>query len=138
MILAILVDDDPRTLQILTHKLEAFEDIKVVKNFTNPSLLLKSIQDLSFNVVFLDITIHGMDGIDLANQLLSIDPTVQIVFVSAYRDYAIEAFELNSIDYILKPLTKERLEITVERLRKALLNLYQNLNRIQNLKYNVF
>lgn len=120
MILAVLVDEEPLALQLLTRKLKEFKDVKVVKSFTNPQALIESMRDLSFNVAFLDITMPRMDGIDLANQLLSNDPTIKIVFVTAYRDYAIEAFELNSIDYILKPLTNERLQVTVERLRRAI------------------
>ncbi|WP_158232164.1 response regulator [Sporosarcina sp. P20a] len=120
MIRAILVDDEPLALQLLTHKLAAFKEVQVIKTFTNSLHLLADVQVLSFNVAFLDISMPGIDGIDLANHLLGINPTIKIVFVSAYRDYAIQAFELNSIDYILKPLTNERLEKTITRLTQAL------------------
>ncbi|WP_158233709.1 response regulator [Sporosarcina sp. P21c] len=120
MIRAILVDDEPLALQLLTHKLATFKEVQVLKTFTNSLHLLEDIKDLSFNVAFLDISMPGIDGIDLAEHLLSIDPTIKIVFVSAYRDYAIQAFELNSIDFILKPFTNERLEKTITRLTQAL------------------
>ncbi|ARF17609.1 response regulator [Sporosarcina ureae] len=124
MIRAILVDDEPLALQLLAHKLATFTGVQVVKTFTNPLHLLDDIQDLSFNVAFLDISMPGMDGIDLADHLLSIDPTIKIVFVSAYRDYAIQAFELNSIDYLLKPLKNERLENTIARLTHSLSSVF--------------
>ncbi|MBY0223608.1 response regulator [Sporosarcina aquimarina] len=121
MIRAILVDDEPLALQLFSHKLRTFEDLEVIKTFANPLLLLEGLQQLSFNVAFLDIEMPGINGIDLAEHILSVHPSVCIVFVSAYRDYAIEAFELNSIDYILKPLTDERLQKTILRLRQHLL-----------------
>lgn len=64
MIRAILVDDESLALQLLEHKLQAFEEVEVVKTFTNPLLVLEEVNHLSFNVAFLDISMPGMDGID--------------------------------------------------------------------------
>lgn len=120
MIRAILVDDEPLALQLLEHKLTAYENVHIEKTFTNPLVAIEELPNLSFNTAFLDISMPGMDGMDVAAHLLNIDSRIQIVFVSAYRDYAIQAFELNSIDYILKPLTNERLGKTILRLSQAL------------------
>ncbi|GKV66521.1 MULTISPECIES: response regulator [unclassified Sporosarcina] len=120
MIRAILVDDEPLALQLLSRKLQVFEDVEVVHTFSNPLFLLEKVQDLSFNIAFLDIEMPGINGIDLAEQILTYHPSVHIVFVSAYRDYAVQAFELNSIDYILKPITDDRLKKTISRIQQQL------------------
>ena len=75
------------------------------------------------DIVFLDIQIPEINGIELAEQLLEMKPKLSIVFVTAYDNFAIKAFELNALDYILKmPVRKERLLNTVERIKQNFLN----------------
>ena len=70
------------------------------------------------DIVFLDIQIPEINGIELAEQLLEMKPKLSIVFVTAFDNFAIKAFELNALDYILKPVRKERLLNTVERIKQ--------------------
>lgn len=120
MIRAILVDDEPLALQLMAQKLQVFQSVEIVETFSNPLLLLEQLPALSFNTAFLDIEMPGMNGLDLAEKLLEHNPTIHIVFVTAYREYAVEAFELHSIDYLLKPLMRERLQITIARIEEQL------------------
>lgn len=75
---------------------------------------------MDVDVVFLDIHLPEIDGIELAEQLLQDKPRLNVVFVTAYDEYAIKAFELNALDYVMKPVPKERLEITLRRIQERL------------------
>lgn len=120
MIRAVLVDDEPLALQLMAQKLQTFPNVEVVETFSNPLLLLEQLPVLSFNTAFLDIDMPGMSGLELAERLLEYNPNIHIVFVTAYREYAVEAFEIHSIDYLMKPLLKERLQKTIARIKERL------------------
>ena len=121
VIRAILVDDEQLALKHLENKLNELGTVEVVKTFSNAPNVLKEMKHLDFQVAFLDIEMPGFNGLDLAELIQEGKKDVYIVFVTAYRDYAIQAFELHSIDYLLKPIMKERLEKTVMRLQEQLL-----------------
>lgn len=118
MIRAVLVDDEPLALQRLERLLRDSTEVEVVGTFIHPSEALEAIPETYPDVFFLDIEMADTDGLTLADQLLSLDPTAQIVFVTAYNAYAIEAFELNALDYLLKPVKPDRLQKSLERIRK--------------------
>ena len=120
MIRAILVDDEPLALQFLEKKLNDLGTVEVVKSFSTGNHVLKEMKQLDFQVAFLDIEMPGLNGIDLAELIQEQNPDIQIVFVTASREYAIQAFELHSIDYLVKPILNNRLEITVERIQKRM------------------
>jgi len=121
MIRAILVDDEPLSLQLLEKKLSSIGDIEVVATYSNAESALQQLKNINFQVAFLDIEMAGLSGLDLAESISNWNPGIQIVFVTAYRDYAIQAFELNSIDYLLKPVMKERLDKTIARIKEQIL-----------------
>lgn len=121
MINVILVDDEPLSLQLLEKKLSGIEDIKVVAAYSNAESALQHLKEIDFQVAFLDIEMVGLSGLDLAEIISEYNPGIHIVFVTAYREYAVQAFELNSIDYLLKPVMKERLDKTIARLREQIL-----------------
>lgn len=121
MIRAIVVDDEPLALQHMEMKLVETGNIDVVKTFSNPLFVLEEMKNLDFQVAFLDIEMPGLSGLDLAEQIQEWNPSIHIVFVTAYRDYAIQAFELHSIDYVLKPILKDRIEKTISRLKDHIL-----------------
>lgn len=125
LIRAILVDDEPLAAQLLERKLSAFENITVVKIYSNPMHVVEDLQHVSYNVAFLDIEMPGINGLDLAELILNATSNVHIVFITAYREYAVQAFELNSIDYLVKPLTDDRLEKTIERVQQQLISVPQ-------------
>ncbi len=88
--------------------------------YTDPIEAIDEIGQLKPDVVFLDINMPQLRGIDAASRILDVSPDTDIVFVTAFDQYAIEAFELHALDYLLKPIAEERLEKTVERLRKKI------------------
>ena len=118
MITAILVDDMRPALRELEFLLKQYPDISIAGMFTDPLSAIKEIGERKPQVVFLDINMPQLQGMDAASRILDLSPETDIVFVTAYDQYAIEAFELHAMDYLLKPIAKERLERTLDRLRK--------------------
>ncbi len=90
--------------------------ISCVDTFNNPKTLISSIKDTRYDIVFLDIFLPYMNGIDAAKKIRKIDPDVNIVFITGAADFSLEAFSIYATDYILKPLSYERLERTVMRI----------------------
>lgn len=120
MVRVILVDDEENALDMLEILLQESGTIEVAGKFTNPLQAVEEIGRLQADAVFLDIDMPGMKGVDVARVVRSLDPDMPIVFVTAYAEYALEAFEIHSQDYLLKPIRKERLLQTVKRLENAL------------------
>ncbi|MBB4823284.1 two-component SAPR family response regulator [Sporosarcina luteola] len=120
MIRAILVDDEQLALRHLEKKLLKTNRVEVVGMYTNATDVLKDLKNLSFDVAFLDIELPGLSGLDLADLLTDWNKDLFIVFVTAYRDYAVQAFDLHSIDYLLKPIMLERLEKTTVRIEEQI------------------
>ncbi|QQE77603.1 response regulator [Alicyclobacillus sp. SO9] len=116
MIRAIVVDDEPLAVQKLVNLLHATSVVEVVGTFVYPADLIAAIPSIEADVFFLDIEMPETDGLALADHVFSLVPGAQIVFVTAYDQYAIEAFELNALDYLLKPVRRERLQKTVGRI----------------------
>jgi DNA-binding LytR/AlgR family response regulator len=112
----ILIDDEQAALDELEYNLSKYKDIDIIATFSNPQKALETCKSLRFDAMFLDIDMPGMDGISLAGQILQFKNSIDIVFVTAFNDYAVKAFELNALDYLLKPINKERLDSTIERL----------------------
>ncbi|HZG56196.1 BTAD domain-containing putative transcriptional regulator [Paenibacillus sp.] len=119
MLRAILIDDERSAIDALQDVLAEFGEIEVAASFTNPVEALARMRDLRFHVVFLDIEMPGMKGLELAEAVAELDASAQIVFVTAYDQYAIEAFEVNAVDYLLKPVRLERMRKTVRKLSAA-------------------
>lgn len=111
----ILIDDEPLAIGRLKRLLGKFEDFEVIAEAKNGHEGLKKITQLKPDVIFLDIEMPEMTGFEMLAQL---EFMPLVVFATAYDQYAIRAFEENSIDYLLKPIETERLEKTVEKLRK--------------------
>ena len=101
----IIIEDDPYSLELLRSYLENFEDFKVTGEANDAIEAIKLIDLTTPDLIFLDINLPDINGIELIKSLL--DPP-EIIFVSGSSDYAIDGFELNVIDYLLKPVTLER------------------------------
>lgn len=114
----ILVDDEPIALEVIEASLSIYDEIQIVGRFTDPGQALENIKTLDPHVIFLDIEMGPANGLEIANNFLMQKNSIEIVFITAYSKYAIEAFEFNAIDYILKPPQKNRLDKTIERLRE--------------------
>jgi len=112
---AIIVDDEPLALEGLRLRLEKLPEIEVIAQASDGDEAIHLCQTLSPDVLFLDLRLPGLNGIEVVQALQS-DVLPMIVFVSAYGEYALDAFELNAIDYVLKPANLGRLQKTVKRI----------------------
>ncbi|MEH6596066.1 MAG: LytTR family DNA-binding domain-containing protein [Colwellia polaris] len=112
---AIIVDDEPLALEGLKLRLEKLPEINVIAEASDGDEAIHLCQTLCPDVLFLDLRLPGLNGIEVV-QALQADIMPMVVFVSAYGEYALEAFELNAIDYVLKPANLGRLQKTVERI----------------------
>lgn len=118
MLKAIIVDNEEPATRILQILLEKTGQITVVGNFLRAADALASLRATKPDVAFLDIEIPDTSGLELANHILAMDSDVEIIFVTAYDHYALHAFRVNALDYLLKPLLPEDVERAVSRLIK--------------------
>ena len=125
---AIIVDDERLARQDLKAIIDEFDEIECVgeaKNITTAKELLKKFNP---NLLFLDIKMPGESGFDMLEHL---EENIHIVFVTAFDEYAIRAFEVNALDYLLKPVTKERLYLTIEKLEETKKVAPENLKKLE-------
>jgi two-component system LytT family response regulator/two-component system response regulator LytT len=112
-----IVDDEELARARIRSLLDSFDDLECVGEAENGLQAVERIRELRPDLVFLDIQMPGMDGFEV---LAALDDVPLIIFATAYDEYALRAFEVNSIDYLLKPIEKERLAAAVERARELL------------------
>ncbi len=113
---AILVDDEPLALMGLRSALEReVGGIEIVAAYSNPNEVIAGLLEHRPDVVFLDIHMPEIDGLTLGRQAQAVVPGIEIVFVTSYDQYAVKAFELYALDYVMKPLNADRLRRTVMR-----------------------
>lgn len=105
MIDAIAVDDEPPALSILENFCQRVDFIRLQKTFTGPNEALKYLRKFPVSLMFMDIEMPSMTGIELYK---SVQQDTMVIFTTAYSDYAVEGFNVNAIDYLLKPFTFER------------------------------
>lgn len=117
---ALLLDDEPLALRSLEHQLKRFEGVNIIGTYSLPVQAIAAAEELQPDVAFVDIDMPEMNGIQFAEKLQMIHDSIAIVFVTAYEEYAVKAFELNAVDYVLKPVQLRRLEQTVARLQQEI------------------
>lgn len=118
---AIIADDEALLRHHLDKSLaEVWPELEIVSKAQNGLEVMQSIQQLKPDVAFLDIRMPELDGISLAKQLSKIDSPPLIVFITAYDEYAVKAFEHNAMDYLLKPINEERLLATCHKVQARL------------------
>lgn len=106
MIKCVILDDELLAISYLKLLCEQIENVEVVKAFNDPKIFLSEIESIDCNLCILDIEMPGMTGLQVA-ELIS--DSKKIIFTTAYKEYAAEAFDLNVVDYVRKPIKKERL-----------------------------
>lgn len=111
----LIVDDEPLALLELREMLRRHPEIDIVDTAQDASEALRKIDELKPQLLFLDINMPGKTGFDLLQEL---DEAPHVVFVTAYDEYALRAFEVNALDYLLKPLSQSRLDDAVEKLKR--------------------
>ncbi len=114
---ALVIDDERLARKELINLLSQFEQVEVVGEANNVDDAKEKIEALSPDVVFLDIQMPEKTGFDLLEEL---DNVPYVIFTTAYDEYAIKAFQVNALDYLLKPIEPKRLAETIERLQKKL------------------
>lgn len=112
----LLIDDELPGLTYLKMLCEQIPDLEIVKTFNDPEKLIREMPSLDFDLCITDIEMPGVDGLHLAEALKD----KLIIFITAYKHYAVDAFDLNAVDYITKPVKKERLEVAVEKARERM------------------
>ncbi|MCT2560894.1 LytR/AlgR family response regulator transcription factor [Chryseobacterium herbae] len=106
MIKCVILDDELLAISYLKLLCEQIENVEVVKAFNDPKIFLSEINNIDCNLCILDIEMPGMTGLQVAE---IISGSKKIIFTTAYKEYAAEAFDLNVVDYVRKPIKKERL-----------------------------
>lgn len=120
-ITALIVDDEQPARDELAFLLKSFSDVEVVGQGKNGVEAVSLVRDLSPHIVFLDVQMPGLDGFGVIKRLLEKKaPLPFFVFATAFDQYAVQAFEVNAIDYLLKPIAKPRLEKAIARVRRML------------------
>src|SRR5947208_310196 len=117
---AVLVDDEQLARDELGYLLNQVGGVEVIGQAGNGIEALSTIERLHPDVVFLDVQMPGLTGFEVARRLVDNGAGSQIIFVTAYDQHAIEAFEVNAVDYLLKPVDQTRLEVAVERARRRM------------------
>lgn len=117
---ALVVDDERPARQELCFQLERVEGVEVAGQAGDGIEALKLIHELHPDLVLLDIQMPGRTGFEVAREIIADDIATRVVFVTAFDQYAVDAFEVNAIDYLLKPVEPERLRQAVERVRRQL------------------
>lgn len=110
----IIVDDEPLALKLLAAKLKKVPNIEVIAQCSNGREAIKAVIELAPDLLFLDIQMPGLSGLDVVKQLQN-DTMPLIVFATAYEQYALEAFDAYAVDYVLKPIDDERIQRAVDR-----------------------
>ncbi|RKE04843.1 LytR/AlgR family response regulator transcription factor [Marinifilum flexuosum] len=131
MIKAIIIDDESLARDLVSNYLDSENDIEVIGEYSNGFEGLKAINDLHPDLVFLDVQMPKLTGFELLELL---DKPCNIVFTTAYNEYAIKAFEHNAIDYLLKPFSKDRFLTALDKAKERISNSTDNQDQIDKIK----
>jgi len=115
----IIVDDEKLAIQGLQLRLEAFPAVEVIETCANGREAIRAIKTLKPDLVFLDIQMPGFDGFSVVKGVMEVEPPL-FVFVTAYQEHAIRAFEANAVNYLMKPVDEAKLADTIERVKQRL------------------
>ncbi|SHF20411.1 LytR/AlgR family response regulator transcription factor [Desulforamulus putei] len=116
---ALIVDDEYPARQELRFMLGRFNNIEIVGEATSATEALALIRALEYQILFLDINLPGMNGLELGAVIQELPRPPFVIFVTAYDEHALEAFDVNAVDYILKPVDEKRLKRAIDRVIKA-------------------
>lgn len=129
----IIVDDEQPALEELHFLLSSLADVKIIGQGHNGVEAIKLVEELEPDLLFLDIEMPGLNGFKVVEQLSKKDVLPQVIFVTAYDQYAVKAFDIHAMDYILKPIERTRLEKAVQRVKKQLESESKMSGQLQNL-----
>lgn len=115
MISAIAIDDEPKAIDVIRHHVEKIEDINLIVCFNEPGEALKFLQQNPIDLIFLDINMPNMSGLDLLKKLNSCPA---VIFTTAYASFALESYDFNAVDYLLKPFDFERFCTAIDKVKE--------------------
>jgi two-component system LytT family response regulator len=118
----ILVDDNEDSLEIIQFYIEQIPGFQIVDKCSNGEELIESILRTNPDVIFLDINMPKVSGIEAMRTCLNIRSNLLFIFITGYEEFAVKAFELNALDYIVKPIEKSRLYSALEKVNKIRMN----------------
>ncbi|GAB5562975.1 MAG: LytTR family DNA-binding domain-containing protein [Winogradskyella sp.] len=120
----IIIDDEPLAIKLLESYASKIEDLQVIGSFNNALEALKILREQTVDILFLDIQMPEITGIEFKK---IINPDIKVIFTTAYSEYALESYDLNAVDYLLKP-------ITIQRFLQALEKVTQKKQIVQEIK----
>jgi len=120
MINVIIIDDEWYNLEEIADLVEKTGCMEVKQKYQNPFDALSEFSEILPDVAFIDIYMPEIEGTILAEKLIAIKPSILIVFITAWIQYAVDAFDLNAVDYIVKPIRQERFDIMIEKVKQKL------------------
>ena len=115
----VIVDDEFNSIEHLKAHLTKYPDLEIIATFTDPMEALSYLIRNAVDLLFLDIEMPNISGLYIAEQVSLLHPMTKICFITAHAEGALKAFELNALDYIQKPLSPERLEQCLNRIRST-------------------
>jgi len=110
---AIIVDDEPKAIQLITSYLEHFNSIELAATFRNGLKAFEYLSKEPIDLIFLDINMPHISGISLSKML---PENIKVIFTTAYSDYAVESYEIQAVDYLVKPISLERFIKSISRI----------------------
>lgn len=110
----IIIDDEPLAIELLSAYVSKTDDLELLATFNNPLEALKIIRENTIDTLFLDIQMPEITGVEFKK---IINPDVNVIFTTAYSEYALESYDLNAVDYLLKPITFQRFLQAVEKVK---------------------
>ncbi len=120
MIRVMLIDDEEDALNLLEILLGQVGGVEIVGRYTDPTRAIEALLTIPVDAVFLDHQMPGMTGMEAARRMRLLKPDIPVVFTTAHAEYAVEAFEIQSTDYLLKPISLHRMEQAVSRIGQSL------------------
>lgn len=130
----LVVDDEQLAREELSFLLKSFPQVEVVASAGDGLEALALIEEYEPDLVFMDVQMPGLDGLSVVRRLIEQGSKLpHFIFATAYDQYAVEAFEVNAVDYLLKPIEKERLAVSLERVESRLEAPAQNTSRMEQL-----
>jgi two-component system LytT family response regulator len=118
MLQAIIVDDEELSVNRLKRILSESGEIEICHTFLNPLEAYEYVKRNPIHIAFMDIYMPEIDGMRLSSLLNDLDASIYVVFVTAYDDFAVQAFDMSALDYLLKPVTAQRMSKTLDKILK--------------------
>lgn len=123
MITAIAIDDEPSAIEVIKHHISKLESVELMAHFHHPIEAVDYLKNNPIDLIFLDINMPQMSGLELL-QSLQIIPA--IIFTTAYSEFAVDSYQYNAVDYLLKPFEFDRFQVAIQKAEKQITSLKSN------------